>query len=32
VIAVSDGMIVSHRTCDEALRVAGVEPAEDHAG
>jgi ketosteroid isomerase-like protein len=35
VIGVRDGTIVSHRTCatyDEALRAAGVEPAEDHAG
>jgi ketosteroid isomerase-like protein len=34
VIGVRDGMIVSHRTCatfDEALRIAGVKPAEDHA-
>jgi hypothetical protein len=32
---VRDGTIVSHRTCadyDEALEVAGVEPAEEHAG
>jgi hypothetical protein len=30
---VRDGKIVSHRTCatyDEALRLAGVEPAENH--
>jgi ketosteroid isomerase-like protein len=35
VIGVRDGTIVSHRTCadyDEALEVAGVEPAEEHAG
>jgi ketosteroid isomerase-like protein len=34
VVGVRDGLIVSHRTCetyDEALRVAGVEPAEDPA-
>jgi ketosteroid isomerase-like protein len=33
-IGVRDGRIVSHRACDsyeEALRVAGVEPAEDPA-
>jgi ketosteroid isomerase-like protein len=33
VIHVRDGKIVSHRTCatyDEALRLAGVEPAENH--
>jgi len=35
VIGVRDGTIVSHRTCatyGEALRAAGVGPAEDHAG
>jgi ketosteroid isomerase-like protein len=35
VIGVRDGMIVSHRTCstyDEALRAAGVDPTEGHAG
>ena len=35
VIGVRAGTIVSHRTCasyDEALRAAGVEPAEHHAG
>jgi hypothetical protein len=35
VVGVRAGMAVSHRTCatyDEALRVAGVEPAGDHAG
>ena len=35
VIRVRDGRIVSHRafaTYDEAVEVAGVEPAEDHAG
>jgi ketosteroid isomerase-like protein len=35
VVDVRDGMVVSHRTCatyEEALRVAGVEPAEDRAG
>jgi ketosteroid isomerase-like protein len=34
VVGVRDGLIVSHRTCqtyDEALRVAGMEPAEDPA-
>ena len=34
VVGVRDGVIVSHRTCqsyDEALRVAGVEPAKDPA-
>jgi hypothetical protein len=34
-IRVRDGTIVSHRTCatyDEALQVAGYEPAEDDAG
>jgi ketosteroid isomerase-like protein len=34
VVGVRDGLIVSHRTCqtyDEALRVAGMEPAEDLA-
>ncbi len=34
VVSVRDGLIVSHRTCetyDEALRVAGMEPAEDPA-
>lgn len=34
VIGVRDGMIVSHRACasyDEALRAAGIEPAEDPA-
>jgi ketosteroid isomerase-like protein len=34
VVGVRDGLIVSHRTCesyDEALRAAGVEPAEDPA-
>jgi ketosteroid isomerase-like protein len=34
VIGVRGGTIVSHRTCatlDEALRVAGVEAANDHA-
>jgi ketosteroid isomerase-like protein len=34
VVGVRDGVIVSHRTCeshDEALRAAGVEPAEDPA-
>ena len=33
VIGVRDGTIVSHRTCatfDEAVQVAGVEPAKDH--
>jgi ketosteroid isomerase-like protein len=33
-IGVRDGLIVSHRACEsyeEALRVAGVEPAEDPA-
>jgi ketosteroid isomerase-like protein len=35
VVRVRDGMIVSHRTCathDEAVRAAGVEPAEGYAG
>jgi ketosteroid isomerase-like protein len=35
VVAVRDGMIVSHRTSatyDEALLAAGVKPAGDHAG
>ena len=35
VVAVRDGMIVSHRTCatfDEALRFAGVETAEQSTG
>jgi ketosteroid isomerase-like protein len=34
VIGVRDGLVVSHRACqsyDEALRVAGLEPAEDPA-
>jgi ketosteroid isomerase-like protein len=34
VVGVRDGLIVSHRACDsydEALTVAGVEPAEDPA-
>jgi ketosteroid isomerase-like protein len=34
VVGVRDGLIVSHRTCqtyDEALRIAGMEPAEDPA-
>jgi ketosteroid isomerase-like protein len=34
VVGVRDGVIVSHRTCqsyEEALRAAGVEPAEDPA-
>ncbi len=34
VVGVRDGLIVSHRTCEtyeEALRVAGMEPAEDLA-
>jgi ketosteroid isomerase-like protein len=34
VIGVRDGLVVSHRACEsyeEALRVAGVEPAEDPA-
>jgi ketosteroid isomerase-like protein len=34
VIGVRDGRIVSHRACetpDEAIRVAGVERAEEHA-
>jgi ketosteroid isomerase-like protein len=34
VVGVRDGLIVSHCTCetyDEALRVAGMEPAEDPA-
>jgi ketosteroid isomerase-like protein len=34
VVCVRDGLIVSHRTCstyDEALEVAGVEPAEGPA-
>jgi ketosteroid isomerase-like protein len=34
VVGVRDGMIVSHRTCatfDEALQVAGVQHAKDHA-
>ena len=34
VVGVRDGVIVSHRTCEsyeEALRAAGVEPAEDRA-
>jgi ketosteroid isomerase-like protein len=34
VVGVRDGLIVSHRACqsyDEALRVAGSEPAEDPA-
>ena len=34
VVGVRDGVIVSHRTCesyDEALRAAGVEPAENPA-
>jgi ketosteroid isomerase-like protein len=33
-IGVRDGLVVSHRACEsyeEALRVAGVEPAEDPA-
>ncbi len=35
VIGVRDGKIVSHKACaswEEAARVAGFEPAEDHAG
>jgi ketosteroid isomerase-like protein len=35
VVGVSEGKIVSHRTCatyDEALRIGGVEPAEDASG
>jgi hypothetical protein len=35
VVAVRDGMIVSHRTCetyDEALRFAGVAGAEQSTG
>jgi ketosteroid isomerase-like protein len=34
VVGVRDGVIVSHRTCDsyeEALRAAGLEPAENRA-
>ena len=34
VVGVRDGLIVSHRACEtyeEALRVAGIEPAEDPA-
>jgi ketosteroid isomerase-like protein len=34
VVGVRDGLIVSHRTCqtyDEALRIAGMEPAEQPA-
>lgn len=34
VVGVRDGVIVSHRTCEsyaEALRAAGLEPAEDRA-
>jgi ketosteroid isomerase-like protein len=34
VVGVQDGLIVSHRTCqtyDEALRIAGMEPAEQPA-
>lgn len=34
VVGVRDGLIVSHRACqsyDEALQVAGIEPAEDPA-
>jgi ketosteroid isomerase-like protein len=34
VVGVKDGLIVSHFTCEtygEALRVAGIEPAEDSA-
>ena len=34
VVGVRDGVIVSHRTCEsyeEALRAAGVEPAEHRA-
>jgi ketosteroid isomerase-like protein len=34
VIGVRDGLVVSHRACqshEEALRVAGLEPAEDPA-
>jgi ketosteroid isomerase-like protein len=34
VLEVRDGLIVSHRTCEsheEALRMAGMEPAEDPA-
>jgi ketosteroid isomerase-like protein len=34
VVRVRDGAIISHRTCatyDEALQLAGVEPAEDQA-
>jgi ketosteroid isomerase-like protein len=34
VVGVRDGLIVSHRTCqtyDEAVRIAGMEPAEEPA-